>query len=359
MSRFCLMLTITNECNLKCRYCYESSKNKLRMQLDTAKRIISERIEKHDQEELEIDFHGGEPFMNFQLIKDLCEWCWENYPTRILRFFTTTNGTMLSDGIKNWLTENKKRFAAALSLDGTPDMNHLNRGVRLSEDAIRFFSEMWPEQPVKMTISKETLPHFSDGVKYIHSFGLKVNANLAYGIDWEEKEVVTYRDELQTLADYYLQNPHLNPLPIFSKSLTPILDKDRIIRHCGTGKNMMAFDIEGNGYPCQMFIPNSLDPDQWKNVASLDFKNDDSIYGDVECQGCLIHNICPTCYGNNYIERGSIGVRDKRLCSFIMAEKKVLSYYRIKQILARDIDTISKEEYLELSAAKKIMEHNS
>ena len=70
-----------------------------------------------------------------------------------------------------------------------------------------------------------------------------------------------------------------------------------------------------------------------------------------------VHNICPTCYGNNFIERGSIGKRDKRLCPYIMAEKEVLSYYRIKQILKKDIADISQEEYLELAAAKKIINH--
>ena len=168
MKRFCLMLTITNQCNLKCVYCYEGSKDLRRMHISTAQRIIKERIKQYGHEDLEVDFHGGEPFMNFQLIREVCEWCWTEYPSYAIKFFTTTNGTILTQEVKEWLTENKKRFAAALSLDGTLEMNHKNRGTRLSEDTIRFFCNLWPEQPVKMTVSKETLPSFAEGVKYIH-----------------------------------------------------------------------------------------------------------------------------------------------------------------------------------------------
>lgn len=357
MKRFCLMLTITNQCNLKCIYCYEGSKDLRRMHISTAQRIIRERIKLHGNEDLEIDFHGGEPFMNFQLIRELCEWCWNEFPSYTIKFFATTNGTILTQEVKEWLTENKKRFAAALSLDGTLEMNYQNRGTRLSEDTIRFFCDLWPEQPVKMTVSKETLSGFAEGVKYIHSYGLKVNANLAYGLEWENTQVETYRNELFKLADFYLQNPDVETIPIFSKHLTPILEKDIIVRHCGTGKNMMAFDVEGNAYPCQMFIPNTLDKKRWNDISNLDFENEDSLYDDVSCKKCLIHNICPTCYGNNFIERGSIGKRDKRLCPFIMAEKEALSYYRIKQILRKDVAEISQEEYLELAAAKRIITH--
>ena len=156
MNRFCLMLTITNQCNLECIYCYEGKKDGQRMHISTAQRIISERIQKYGIEDLEVDFHGGEPFINFGLIRDLCEWCWKEYPTHQIKFFTTTNGTILTEEIREWLVKNKNRFAVALSLDGTLEMNFLNRGTRLSEKTIQFFYNLWPEQPVKMTVSKET-----------------------------------------------------------------------------------------------------------------------------------------------------------------------------------------------------------
>ena len=54
----------------------------------------------------------------------------------------------------------------------------------------------------------------------------------------------------------------------------------------------------------------------------------------------------------------TIGKRDKRLCDFVLAEKKVLGDFKTKQILSKEIDSISQEEYLELVAAQKILEHN-
>lgn len=355
-NRFCLMLTVTNQCNLKCVYCYEGHKDVQKMSLDTAKNILLNGMERYADCELEVDFHGGEPFLNFKLIKELCEWCWAEFPMRNIRFFATTNGTLINGEIRQWLEKNSHRFAVALSLDGTLEMNLCNRGTALSDEVVRFFHRLWPEQPVKMTISRKTLHSMSDGIFFIQSFGLKANANLAYGIDWKDEDAEVYGMELKKLIDYYCDHPNVAPLSLFEKSLIPALDKEMTIKQCGTGRNMAAYDVEGNIYPCQMFIPNTLDKNKWKEISEINFTKDISLFGNDECQGCVIHNICPTCYGDNYLKRGRIGARDKKLCKLMKTEKLAACDYKIRTLLAKSPDRLTKTDYLELAASKKIID---
>ena len=72
------MLMVTHACNLNCSYCYETHKKNAYMDVNLAKEIIlreAQFVNDSDQfDELQIDFMGGEPFMNFPLIKDIVEW---------------------------------------------------------------------------------------------------------------------------------------------------------------------------------------------------------------------------------------------------------------------------------------------
>lgn len=82
-----VILTITNQCNLNCIYCYEKHKDVRNMSFSTAHNIIEEEFQKNPNIPIEFDFHGGEPLMNFHLIKQICEWCWSEKRPRKYRFF--------------------------------------------------------------------------------------------------------------------------------------------------------------------------------------------------------------------------------------------------------------------------------
>lgn len=75
-----ILLTLTNSCNLNCVYCYECLKDSKRMSFDTAKSIIEKELGKERDEINLVEFHGGEPFLNFELMQTVCEWFWNSYP---------------------------------------------------------------------------------------------------------------------------------------------------------------------------------------------------------------------------------------------------------------------------------------
>jgi radical SAM protein with 4Fe4S-binding SPASM domain len=351
---FAVMLTITNRCNLKCKYCYEQNKNSEEMSLETGKKIIFQLFQEMESREdtiLEIDFHGGEPLLNFSFIRQICEWTWAKTWQSDYRFFGTTNGMALSPEMKEWLTKNRDKICFALSIDGNSTMNYENRGCILPDETLDFFVRLWPKQPVKMTLSKETIGDMFEGIVYLHSRGFNISANLAYGVDWDESLVGIYRRELDKLVKYYIENPHLTPCSIFDSRLVNLLDESYIPRHCGAGKNMKSFDTNGKCYPCQMFGPNTLSG--WPQVIDDDFKDNTKLQ-DAECFSCSIYKICPTCYGMNFMERGSVAQRDKRLCSYMKVEKEAVAKYKLHNIMAKDRHQLNKWDYIELKAIQKL-----
>ena len=350
-----VILTITNKCNLNCVYCYESRKNENKMSFEVAKKIISDSL-LQDNNCLQVGFHGGEPFLNFNLIAQICEWVWESYPNKKINFFTTTNGTVLTPEIKDWISRYKERFCACVSLDGTPEMNKKNRGAMIPSENLTFFHTMWPDEAVKMTISMDTISNLAEGMIYAHSLGFDINANLALGLEWNSSYSDIYRAELKKLVKYYTENEHIKPCSIINTSLTKVLTEKEDIRHCGAGNRTKSYDTNGNCYPCHLFDPNTMETENWNKISDVDFKNNNALYQDDSCSSCLIYNICSTCYGYNYLERGDIGKRDKRLCNFLMLEKVAVSEYKIATLIRKKFDDITEIDFLELSAAKLIIE---
>lgn len=322
------------------------------MTFEQAKEIISHE---HAKNELKIiEFHGGEPLLNFELIRDICEWFWKEYPNSKTDFFLTTNGTLFTEENKKWFEANHTRIVCALSLDGSPEMNFINRGCVINEDTLSFMKKLWPRQNIKMTISLDTLPRISEGVIYAHQHNFRVSANLAYGVDWTKNKVNIYEQELQKLVDFYIANPDIEPCSIFKgEKLIRVLMPYSLKRHCQAGQSFHAFDIDGKKYPCHVFAGNTLKAEKWESISDIDFM-DDSLFDDTECKTCEIHNVCPTCFGMNFIERGEVYRRDKAMCEYIKAEITATCKLYKHRILSKNFDDITEKEYLILKAIETL-----
>ena len=246
------MLMVTHACNLNCSYCYESHKKNAYMDINLAKEIIlkeAQFVKDSDQfDELEIDFMGGEPFMNFPLIKEIVEWLENGVIDIPYVCFATTNGTLLTDEIKNWLRKHKNSITLGASYDGNSEMQSTNRGTDKYNLDLNFFHELWSNQPLHMTISKETLQNLAEGVLDIQKQGYKVFVSLAQGVDWTTDDAIIYREQLCILKDFYLKNTSLTPFNRLTRLMnifTLPTEEENSWRWCGTGKNMITYDIIG------------------------------------------------------------------------------------------------------------------
>lgn len=328
-----LTLVITEECNLNCVYCYQYSKSHKVMPIDLAKQEIREHLNSNDDfSEIEIELLGGEPFMRKAFIKELVNWTIGQNFHKPYVFFASTNGTRIHGDIQNWLRENKKYIVLGLSIDGLPDTQNKNRSNSYNDIDLMFFKELYPFQPVKMTINEYTLLHLSDNIVHLHSLGFEVDAAFAQGIKWNiEESRFALITELKKLIDFYLENPEIQPFSLLNQDLSFAASKYKIMhdyKRCGCGTEMVCIDINGNEYPCHLFLPSSMRSDDWKN---FDLSKEEMFVSE-ECSNCLINNMCTTCIGINLRERNNINSRDNAICEFNKITALATSYLVGKRI---------------------------
>lgn len=308
-----IMLLITYNCNLRCSYCYEPKSQNFRMDVNRAKRIITEQVANlnDDYDSVEIQFMGGEPLLEFPLIKEVSEWLWITpMDKKLLILFAPTNGTLLTEEMKEWFTTNKERINLGLSFDGDMNMQNINRSASYNRVDIDYFVKTWPNQSVKMTISPETIGHLSDGVKFLHNKGFRyISADLAMGpsIKWTVDALNQYRMELDELGDYYVEHPELIPFSMLRMDVTSVsTTKRRNVKTCSCGEDMVCVDWTGKTYACHLFSPVSIPADKAKRSNEIyDFSNHVQFNSPI-CSKCMLNSLCNHCYGMNYICTGEV-----------------------------------------------------
>ena len=324
LKRCTCTLYMTEACNLNCIYCYEHIKGKAVMPLDIAQTGIKstfERAIKEGIDYVEILFHGGEPFMAFPQIKEICEWLWaQTWPTKYI-CYATTNGTLIHGAIKDWLLMNKEKFVIGLSLDGTREMHNRNRSNSYDKIDINFFKDNWPEQGVKMTPSPGTLSSLTEGVIHIHELGFsRNNCTFASGVAWDKDEFgrpIDYKqllqEQLMKLALYYLTHPDIQPIDMLNiKFLTVAAGMGSLHdKLCGAGTIMRCWTPDGQCLPCHLFY--EVSKEKGIKTDNIDLSSPCHL-SDTRCKGCILEPVCSTCYGGNFITYGDISKRDPYTC---------------------------------------------
>jgi sulfatase maturation enzyme AslB (radical SAM superfamily) len=324
------------------------------MDIELAKSILLKELEfvrKSDKyEELEIDFMGGEPFVNFQLIREIVDWLLNL--KQDIPFITScsTNGTLVNETNKKWLLNHKKIFVPGLSYDGNLDMQKQNRGTQNQSIDVQFFIDTWPLESVHMTISRETLPHLAKGVLALQNGGGKIDAALAQGVEWTKDDATMYYEQLTILSEAYLSDKKLKPINLLNRPLFSIASrKPTQDKFCGTGTSMITYDIDGKTYPCHLFSPIVLGSEGALEIENAGITEDCPIT-DHFCDECILSNWCPTCYGFNYYLRADISSRDHRWCNMIHTQALAsyefqISYYH------KHIDTLTENDMAQLKGA--------
>lgn len=298
---------------------------------------------------VEFDFFGGEPLLEFDTVKKVVEYTTAKKYNKDYIFFITTNGVLLDDERKAWLRAHTDALQMGLSLDGTKAMHDKNRNGSFDDIDLDFFREVYPDESVKMTISKETLADICDGVIFCHDKGFEVSCNLAYGIDWDDEDNrKVFSEQLSRLVEYYLEHPEIKPCSLLDidriKSIAN--QQDNTYRLCGAGYAMRAYDCDGVCYPCQYFLPVCVGEEKAKGSLQLDFADiklrAEQI--DDKCKSCFIRNACPTCYGNNYATTGNVYKRDMRLCKMNMIQFRAIAYFAVKRFEKKQLDSYTTQD---------------
>lgn len=339
MKRKSLQLTLflTNSCNLNCIYCYELKKNKGVMSYETAIKWIEYCLDNSENEYVSIYLFGGEPLLQFPLVKRICEWTWSNVWNVKYSFTLQTNGTLLDEHMKEWFTTNKNLISLCLSLDGTRDTHNKNRCGSFDRIDLSFFKETWPKQPVKMTINYENIKNLKNDVVWIQENGFRIRGcNFAIGqSQFTDETFKIIREQLRLLADYYIEHQYLEIAPILKLPLYLLSQKKEKRRlNCKIGTDeLIVINTNGTRSPCTYFSNISFDTDEYKKLENEVWNLS---HEKIQCYNqCDFFTICDMCYGENFSETGNFFIAPKNKCKLmkirIAASMYLMSRWIIKK----------------------------
>lgn len=309
-----LTLFLTNSCNLNCIYCYEQ-KDKLVMSFECGRGWVERCLMDKENVFLYICLFGGEPLLQFPLVKRICEWTWQRKWPVPYTFLLQTNGTLLTDEMKRWFVYNKERIGVCLSLDGRRETHNKNRDNCFDQIDLNFFRSTWPSMPVKMTISKRNIGSIKDDVVWLHEQGFDIRgSNFAVGEGiFSEEDYTTIEEQLKLLADYYISNSSVKIAPILNIPLHLIsapIDPERRVCNLGSNK-LIVVNTDGTTSPCSYFSNVSSQ----KNDVRLQEQLKDVTTRRATCfQSCAFSPICNVCYAENYVETGNMYTPSKQRC---------------------------------------------
>ena len=349
-----IMLMVTESCNLSCRYCYEINKTQKKMSFDIARKIIDKEIQsiKNPDENIVIQFFGGEPLLEFELIREIYNYIAKLKIPNFNYCFTVTNGTLLTDEMKCWMIEHKQDFICGLSLDGTKEIHDYNRSNSYDLIDFNFFLEAWPAQKVKMTIAPDMLDKLSDGVIHCHELGFGVLCNLADGIDWPDESSDILKQQLYQLVEYYLAHPEKDICSILKMPLLHVglVNREVFPKWCGAGDHIHAYDVDGNLFPCQLFM----------NISGTDIEipSIKKIYSSKvlppKCRDCVLYGCCPTCMGTNAVRKCNPFYHSDIECRNIKIQFWATSYLMYEKYKRGVLKLSESEEYTLLNGIYKV-----
>ena len=361
-TRIC-SLTITHGCNLRCVYCFEKHKDigQRMMSTETAKSILRKEFDQFansaraENERFAVEFFGGEPLLNFKLIREIHDWVKTLELPFPMMFQMTTNGTLFTPEVLEWFTSIRDDFRVVVSIDGDDLMQAVNRGCCTTKIPMEYIARNWPNSYFKMTVSNDTLPNYAHGIIELTRQGYRVPSSLAEGTTWSQEEAETYKQELLKIGTFYLQNPQYKIEQPFDTSFEKLMyDSPVPPKNCGVGTSTEIYDTDGQVYPCHLFLPIVHGSNLKHIIEGIDFRDDASLIDD-HCLKCPIVRLCRTCYGYNQLDRGSVAKRDLQKCRMLLAEMQVVSSFQIQYFLQRK-DTLTKEERAKLDAAIRAYE---
>lgn len=359
--RFSPSLCLTHNCNLDCIYCYQEHNSGIHMSFATAQKVIDWIFDNKPDGTcgIEFGFIGGEPLLEFELIKKIVAYVRGKHTDEPYIFYATTNGTILSDEMKEWFTANHNQFVLGLSLDGAKLTHDYNRSNSFDRIDFEFFLRNWPDQGVKMTLSEMSLKHLAENIEFIHSLGFKEigGVNLFEGaFDWgDERFVKELIPQLEKIVEYYVEHDDIPLDQMMNKALYLCENTERKNKKwCGIGDGSVFFDCDGTMYPCPFVTPMTFDDNKLCKIKEYDFTNPMNTIDEDCASNCYIYPICPTCAGSNYLNNGSFKQRDKSKCRI----QKLIALYsadlQAKRLIKKPSSVDKDQLYYTIMAIKKI-----
>jgi uncharacterized protein len=323
-----LCLHVSHDCNLRCKYCFASTGSfqgdRLLMSGEVGKKAIDFVIKNSGKRRnIEIDFFGGEPLMNFDVVKEIVEYAKKEGAKagKTFRFTITTNGLLLNEDIKNYINSNMSNVV--LSLDGTKEVNDDMR-IRINgrgcyDDIVPKFLDIAQSRGqdnyyVRGTFTRKNL-NFAKDVLHLADLGFKqTSVEPVVAPDSEEyalkkEDLPILYSEYEKLAVEYLKRKKEQKGFNFFHFMIDLSQGPCVVKRlsgCGSGHEYLAVTPEGDIYPCHQFVGHQNF--KMGNVFTDEFNTDikqlfqkSNVYTKEKCKECWAKFYCSGgCPANAY-----------------------------------------------------------
>ncbi len=367
-----MCLNVAHACNFACKYCFAKQGNYGEksglMSFEVAKRAIDFLYENSKgRKHLEVDFFGGEPLLDFDVVKKTIYYARKQYADKEWRFTLTTNGSLLTEEMEKFFYEND--VSLVLSLDGDKKINDM---FRVFPDGKGTFDYILPKIKmvadhrkesggyyVRGTYTKKTI-HISKTVMDLHSFGFKyISLEPVVTTDKEinisEEDLPLLKREYEKLAKEYVESQKQGEWHFFHFNVDleagPCIQKR--IHGCGAGVEYLAVSPSGEIYPCHQFdgIKEMKLGDIWNGITNKQlteqFRKANFLFNKKECADCWARFYCSGgCLANNYNMTGDIFKPYRIGCETQKMRIEAALYVQAKlRELGIKIDTTTSEEF--------------
>ena len=355
-----MCINIAHDCNLRCEYCFADKGDfggeRMLMSEETGKKAIDFLIKNSENRyNLEVDFFGGEPLMNFEVVKKIVEYArsLEEKHNKKFRFTITTNGLLLTDDKIDYI--NKEMSNVVLSLDGRKEINDMLRKTKGGQGSYDVIVPKYQklvqtrgdkDYYVRGTFTKNNLD-FTNDVLHINELGFDQisvepvvsDEKLEYSIKTED--IPRVYEEYEKLAKAIIKLKKQGSKINFFHFMIDLDDGPCVIKRlkgCGGGNEYVAVTPQGDIYPCHQFVGK----EEWKlgNLHDDSFNNDmkntfskANIYNKKGCNECWAKFYCSGgCNANNFEYEGDILSPHEISCA--LQKKRIECAIMVKAALA-------------------------
>jgi uncharacterized protein len=329
-----LCLHVAHTCNLNCSYCFASQGkyqgNRALMSFEVGKRAFDFLIENSGtRRNLEVDFFGGEPLMNWDVVKQLVAYARsiEKEHNKNFRFTLTTNGILIDDEVIDFL--NREMSNVVLSLDGRKEVNdHFRRdyaGNGSYDKIVPKFQKLVEAREGKNYYVRGTFTHnnvdFTNDLFHMADLGFTELSMEPVVCPPDDPYALTEEDMPKIFEQYEILAKEMlkrkkegRPFTFYHYMLDlkngPCIYKR--ITGCGSGTEYMAVTPWGELFPCHQFVGDSKYSlgniyDGVTNTEIQDGFRSCNAYAREECKDCWARLYCSGgCAANSYHATGSI-----------------------------------------------------
>ena len=357
-----LCLHIAHDCNLACQYCFaeegEYHGRRALMSFEVGKKALDFLVANSgSRRNLEVDFFGGEPLMNWEVVKQLVEYgrSIEEANNKKFRFTLTTNGVLLNDEILDFV--NKEMGNIVLSTDGRKEVHDRMRPFRNGKGSYDLIMPKFKKVAesrnqtnyyvrgtfthYNLDFSKDVLSLADEGFKQISVEPVVASPADAYALRTEDLPQIF--EEYDKLAVEMIKREKEGRGFNFFHFMIDLTGGPCVYKRlsgCGSGTEYLAVTPWGDLYPCHQFVGNedfllgNVDDGIVKKNICEEFKQC-NVYSKPKCKDCFAKLFCSGgCAANSYNFHGNINDSYEVGCE--MERKRVECAIMIKAALANN-----------------------